>query len=52
MLVAAFRATLEEVVEALWAIHGEPFEVTHEEFRRTSLNILEHSEDESSRDAA
>ena len=43
---------LDEVVEALWAIHGEPFEVTHEEFRRTSLHVLEHSEDEAGRGAA
>jgi len=45
---------LEEVVEALWAIHGTPFEVTHEEFRRTGLHILEHHEgdDQAARDAA
>ena len=43
---------LDEVVEAIWAIHGEPFEVTQEEFRRVGLHVLEHSEDESARDAA
>ena len=43
---------LDEVVEAIWTIHGEPFEVTQEEFRRVGLHVLEHSEDNSARDAA
>ena len=43
---------LDEVVEALWSIAGEPFEITHEEFHRIGLHILEHSEDHPSRDAA
>ncbi len=43
---------LEDVVEALWSIHGEPFEVTQEEFHRIGLHVLQHSEDEPARDAA
>jgi len=41
----------DEVVEELWAIHGEPFEVTHEEFRRTEL-LVYHHEDEGTDQAA
>ena len=44
--------SLDEVIEALWTIHGEPFEVTQEEFHRVGLHILQHSEDEPARDAA
>jgi hypothetical protein len=44
--------SLDEVVEALWSIHGEPFEVTQEEFHRIGLHVLQHSEDEPARDAA
>lgn len=33
---------LDEVVEALWSIHGEPFEITQEEFRRLTLHVLQH----------
>ena len=33
---------LDEVVEALWSIHGEPFEITQEEFRRLTLYVLQH----------
>jgi hypothetical protein len=36
---------LDAIVEALWAIQGGSFEITHEEFRRTELMIYE---DESS----
>ena len=44
---------VEGIVEALWEITGEPFDVTHEEFRRTGLHVLEHVEDhEPARDAA
>src|SRR4051794_13227566 len=32
---------MEEVVEALWALNGEPFEVTLEEFHRVGLHVLE-----------
>ncbi len=45
-------ADLDEVVEALWAIHGEPFDVTQEEFSRTALHVLQSSEDEPCREAA
>ncbi len=43
---------LDEVIEALWSIHGEPFEVTQEEFRRLALHVLQHDEADSDRDAA
>lgn len=41
----------DEVVEQLWAVHGEPFEVTHEEFRRNEL-LVYHHEDEGTEQAA
>ncbi len=41
-----------EVIEALWAIRGEPFEVTQEEFRRLALHVLEHDDAAEARDAA
>ncbi|WP_435017170.1 hypothetical protein TA3x_004764 [Tundrisphaera sp. TA3] len=37
---------LEEVVEALWSLNGAPFDVTQEEFHRTSLNLLQQEEGE------
>jgi hypothetical protein len=46
------EANLDEVVEALWQIHGSAFDVTQEEFQRTSLHILQHSDDEPALEAA
>jgi hypothetical protein len=43
---------LDEVIEAIWAINGEPFEVTQEEFQRVGLHALEHVEEEPAQDAA
>jgi hypothetical protein len=43
---------LDHVVEALWELHGQPFEVTQEEFHRTSLHVLQHDEEDVARDAA
>jgi hypothetical protein len=41
---------IEGVVEELWEINGEPFEVTHEEFRR--LNLFVYQTEEAEADAA
>jgi len=35
---------IDEVVEALWAINGAPFEITHEEFHRANLLVYEPEE--------
>jgi hypothetical protein len=35
----------DEVIEAIWAINGEPFEVTQEEFQRLGLHTLHHAEE-------
>ena len=35
---------IEELIEELWAINGEPFEITHEEFHRVSL-LIYHPEE-------
>jgi hypothetical protein len=35
---------IDEVIEELWAINGQPFEVTHEEFHRANL-LVHHVED-------
>jgi hypothetical protein len=43
---------MDEVIEALWSIHGVPFDVTQEEFRRLGLHVLQHDEGESALEAA
>jgi len=35
---------VEELIEELWAINGEPFEITHEEFHRTNM-VIYHPEE-------
>ncbi len=40
-------ADLDAVVDELWGIHGEPFEITHEEFHRIEMCVYHH-EDEAS----
>lgn len=35
----------DAIVEALWELHGAPFEVTHEEFRRLGISTY-HPADE------
>lgn len=39
------EASLDGVVEALWSIVGEPFEITQEEFHRLELHVLQFSEE-------
>jgi hypothetical protein len=43
---------LVEVVEAIWSLNGEPFDVIQEEFQRLSLNTLHYCEDEADQEAA
>jgi len=33
---------LDSVVESVWSLVGEPFEITQEEFHRLALHILQH----------
>ncbi len=35
---------VDEVVEALWAINGAPFEIVHEEFHRANLLVYQPEE--------
>ena len=42
----------DEVIEAIWALNEEPFEVTQEEFRRESLVTVNHEDDEAAPDQA
>jgi hypothetical protein len=42
---------LDEVVEELWALNGEPFEVTHEAFQRLE-HLVYQAEDEGDIEAA
>ncbi|WP_169974636.1 RICIN domain-containing protein [Tautonia rosea] len=42
----------DEVVERLWTINGEAFEVTHESFRRLDLLVYQAEEDDSDAEAA
>jgi hypothetical protein len=46
------EASLDGVIEAIWKLHGDPFEVTQEEFHRIALHSLSHSEDGSASEAA
>ncbi len=41
-----------DVIEALWAINGEPFEVIEEVFHRLELHTFHHIDDESASQAA
>ena len=40
---------IDELIEELWAINGEPFEITHEAFHRVSL-LVYHPEEISEAD--
>jgi hypothetical protein len=42
---------VEELIEELWAINGEPFEITHEEFHRTNM-LVYHPEEVSGDESA
>lgn len=43
---------VEAVIEEMWGLHGEPFEVTQEEFHRLGLHTFHHAEDETASEAA
>jgi hypothetical protein len=36
---------VDELIEELWAINGEPFEITHEEFHRINM-LIYHPEEQ------
>lgn len=40
------EGNIDEVIEAIWALNGEPFEVTQEEFHRQNLLHLHHDDGE------
>jgi hypothetical protein len=46
------EGNIDEVIEAIWAINGVPFEITQEEFHRQSLLHLHHDEAEETEAAA
>ena len=39
------EGNIDEVVEAVWALNGEPFEVTQEEFHRQQIVHLHHDDE-------
>ena len=41
---------IDEVIEELWAINGQPFEVIHEEFHRANLLVYHVEEEEAGED--
>lgn len=43
---------VDEVIEAIWALNGEAFEVTQEAFHRVGMHTLTQDEDELAQDAA
>jgi hypothetical protein len=42
---------VSDIIEEMWEVHGSPFEVTHEEFRRLNLSTY-HPEDAEDEKAA
>jgi hypothetical protein len=38
------EGSFDELIEELWAINGEPFEVTHEEFHRVNMLVYQPEE--------
>ena len=38
------EGNIDEVIEAIWAINEEPFEIAQEEFHRQSLLHIQHEE--------
>jgi hypothetical protein len=40
------------IIEEMWEVHGEPFEVTHEEFRRLNLYVYHPEDGEADAEAA
>ena len=42
---------IDELIEDLWAINAEPFEITHEEFHRVNL-LVYHPEETDEADSA
>jgi molybdopterin-guanine dinucleotide biosynthesis protein len=43
---------LADVIEALWALNGDPFDVIAEGFHRLELHTIHHVDDEASQEAA
>jgi hypothetical protein len=43
---------LSGVIEAIWSLNGEPFDVIQEEFRRLELHTIQHADDEPGQAAA
>jgi hypothetical protein len=43
---------VEEIISELWDLNGSPFEVTQEEFQRSSLHTFHHVDDEGAQEAA
>ena len=43
---------LNDVIEAIWALNGEPFDVVQEAFTRLELHTIQHVEDDSTQQAA
>jgi hypothetical protein len=43
---------LSDVIEAIWGLHGEPFDVIEEGFQRLDLQTIQHVDDESDQQAA
>jgi hypothetical protein len=39
------EGNIDEVIEAIWALNGEPFEITQEEFHRQTLLHVHHEDD-------
>ena len=45
------EGAVDELIEELWAINGEPFEITHEEFHRVNI-LVYHPEEVGGDDSA
>ena len=46
------EGNIDEVIEAIWSLHGDPFEVTQEEFHRQNLLHLNHDDGDDAAEAS
>lgn len=46
------EGNVDAVVEAIWALNGQPFEITQEEFRRTTMVTVHHEDDGTQKQSA
>jgi hypothetical protein len=43
---------LSDVIEAIWSLNGEPFDLVQEDFHRVELHTIQHADDDAANRAA